>query len=197
MKMLSQRLQAVADRVLGPRHVDIGSDHGMLPVFLSSRLERVVAVEKNAGPFENLQRASLGTTVEARFGDGLTPLLAGEFDSLSICGLGALNIRDILARGFEKLPAQLLLQPMDNALPIRHWARRHGYHLLAEIWVDPYIVLEFRRRHGPDPAYHELPDEAEFFGPLLLTNREYVKQQRSWLESLGRHDRLLEFLPRS
>jgi len=191
--MLSPRLQAVADRIRGPRHADIGSDHGLLPLFLSSRLERVIAVEKNAGPFARLGAALTGVAVEVRRGDGLEPLALQEVDSLSICGMGALNIRDILERGREKLPLQLVLQPMDNAGPIRQWARGRGYHLVDEVWDDPYVVLEFRAGLGADPAYGDLPEEVEFFGPLLLANQEYLRAQRKWLEGF-RPDARLEFL---
>ncbi|MBX3169210.1 MAG: SAM-dependent methyltransferase [Candidatus Eremiobacteraeota bacterium] len=192
--MLSARLQAVADRVKGPRHADIGSDHGHMPLFLAARLPQVIAVEKHSGPFERCLQAVQGTGVEVRFGDGLAPLRAGEVDSLSICGMGSLNIRDILQRGREKLPRQLVLQPMDNARPVRHWARHNGFHLRSEQWLEPYVVLEFRAASGADPAYADLPEEAEFFGPLLLANQEYLAQQKDWLESLGRADARLEFL---
>lgn len=195
--MLSPRLQAVADRVLGPRHADIGSDHGLLPIGLVGRLQRVIAVEKHAGPFQRCRLAVAGTTVEVRFGDGLDPLQAGEVDSLSICGMGSLNIRAILERGREKLPGQLVLQPMDNAGPIRSWARRNGFHLRGDFWIDPYVVLELRAASGEDPAYTDLPEEAEFFGPFLLSNPAYVARQMAWLEGLGRTDRRLEFLRKS
>lgn len=192
--MLSPRLQTAADLVLGPRHADIGSDHGLLPLDLMTRFQRVIAVEKHAGPFEHCCRAVGGTPVEVRFGDGLDPLQAGEIDSLSICGMGSLNIRAILERGREKLPDQLVLQPMDNAGPIRGWARRNGFHLQGECWVDPYVVLELRAGSGEDPAYIGLPEEAEFFGPFLLSNPAYVARQIAWLEGLGRPDGRLEFL---
>ncbi len=194
--MLSARLQAVADRVLGPRHADVGSDHGLLPLDLVARLELVIAVEKHVGPFERCRLAVAGTAVEVRFGDGLDALEGGEVDSLSICGMGSLNMRDILERGREKLPAQLVLQPMDNAGPIRGWARRNGYHLQEESWIDPYVVLDLRAATGDDPAYAGLSEEAYFFGPLLLSNPDYVARQRAWLESLGRTDGRLEFLTR-
>lgn len=192
--MLSARLQAVADRIVGPRHADIGSDHGLLPLYLSQRLDRVIAVEKHAGPLQRCTLAVRDTSVEVRLGDGLDPLRVGEVDSLSIGGMGSLNIRDILQRGREKLPDQLVLQPMDNALPLRHWARRNEFHLRGEIWVNPYVVLEFRAAAGPDPAYADLPEEAEFFGPHLLFDDEYVAHQKAWLKSLGRSDPRLVFL---
>ena len=192
--MLSPRLQAIAHRIQGPRHADIGSDHGHLPLLLCERLPRIIAVEKNAGPLAKLKHALRGTDVEVRLGDGLDPLGQDEIDSLSISGMGALNMRAILERGRSKLPPQLVLQPMDNAQPIRNWARRHGYHLLSEDWVQPYVVLDLRLGSGPDPAYAGLPEEAEFFGPLLLSNLDYVRRQRAWLEGLQRADPRLEFL---
>ncbi|MFN8605940.1 MAG: class I SAM-dependent methyltransferase [Vulcanimicrobiota bacterium] len=183
--MLSPRLQAVAARVRGPRHADIGSDHAQLPLFLSRRLERVIAVEKSSGPLHRTRAACLGSGVEVRAGDGLEPLLSGEVDSLSICGLGSLNICDILLRGQGKLPAQLILQPMDNAAPLRRWARAGGYHLVAEDWARPHVVLELMSASGPDPAYRDLPQAAaEFYGPWLIGDagyRQWMRQQRDWL----------------
>ena len=196
MLMLSPRLQAVADRVGGPRHADIGCDHGLLPLALCARLELVIAVEKHRGPFETARRALAGSPVDLRLGDGLDPLEAGEVDSLSVCGMGSLNIRDLLQRGREKLPPQLVLQPQDNALPVRHWARGAGFHVSEECWIEGHVVLHLRAGRGPDPAYAGLPVEAEFFGPLLLGNREYLEGQKRWLEGLGRSDSRLEFLRR-
>ncbi|MBS2039972.1 SAM-dependent methyltransferase [bacterium] len=183
--MLSPRLQAVADQVRGPRHADIGSDHASLPLYLSQRLERVIAVELHAGPLSRSRSACLGSRVEVRAGDGLAPLQADEVDSLSICGLGSLNIRDILQRGRPKLPTQLVLQPMDNAAPLRQWARSSGYHLAAEKWVRPFVVLEFLSAAGPDPAYQDLPEPAaEYYGPWLHRDPDYqvwLKEQQTWL----------------
>mgnify|MGYP001061763113 CR=1 FL=1 len=196
MEMLSPGRQAVADRVIGPRHVDIGCDHGLLPLALCSRLQRVIAVEKHRGPFETARRALSGSAVDLRQGDGLDPLQAGEVDSLSACGMGALNIRDLLQRGREKLPPQLVLQPQDNALPVRRWARENGFHLRDECWIDGHVVVDLQVGTGPDPAYAGLPEEAEFFGPLLLHHREYLSRQQQWLEGLGRPDSRLEFVRR-
>lgn len=197
MEMLSPRLQAVSARISGPSHADIGCDHGLLPLALCARLPRVIAVEKHRGPFETALRALAGSTVDLRLGDGLEPLQPGEVESLSACGMGALNIRDLLERSRHKLPPQLVLQPQDNALPVRHWARSSGYHLVDENWVDGHVVLDLRAGTGPDPAYDGLPEEAEFFGPLLLKNRAYLIRQQVWLEGLGRSDSRLEFLRRT
>ena len=185
MNMLSPRLQAVADLILGPRHADIGTDHAQLPLYLSARLDRVIAIEMHAGPLERARKALAGSAVELRAGDGLGPLMLGEVDNLSICGMGALNIRDILLAGLDKLTPQLVLQPMDNARPLRRWAREHGYHLQAEVWLEPYSVLDLRCAAGPDPAYLGLPAAAaEFYGPLLVRQpayRQWLESQQQWL----------------
>lgn len=201
MFMLSPRLQTVADRIKGPRHADIGCDHAGLPLFLSQRLQRVIAVEKHPGPLLRAREACLGSSVEVRQGDGLGPLLSNEIDSLSLCGLGSLNICQILEMGETKLPDQLVLQPMDNAAPVRQWARNHGYHLVAEDWVPPFVVLEFSRASGPDPAYLQLPVEAaEHYGPLLPKQPLYqawLREQRTWLSqqpALGQRLQWLESL---
>ena len=189
--MLSLRLQSVANLIRGPRHADIGSDHGLLPLALASRLDLVIAVEKHSGPLERLRQALKDCPAQVRAGDGLGPLAPGEVDSLSICGMGALNIGKILSAYPERLPGHLILQPMDSAQPLRRWALDNGWHLLGEHWVDPYAILEYRRGSGPDPAFQGLTLEiALHYGPLLLTNltpsyRQELSRQYHRLMALG------------
>lgn len=95
---LDDRLAAVADQIKSTTHVDIGSDHGSLLVALlnQDRIKFGIAVENKQRPFDNSVRALAGLPAEVRLGDGLNPIEIGEADSLSICGMGAESIRDIL-----------------------------------------------------------------------------------------------------
>ena len=186
--MLSPRLQAVAAQICAPVHADIGTDHAKLPCYLldHGRVERIIAVEKHPGPYARACRALQGYAAEVRRGDGLQPLLSAETNSLSITGMGALNIVHILKAYPDRLPARLVLQPMDECQPIRVWGLQYGYHLLAEHWVEPHTVLTFGQSPGDDPVYHDLPRAAALrFGPHLLRQpglRPRLLSLRLWIE---------------
>ncbi|MGB1707088.1 MAG: tRNA (adenine(22)-N(1))-methyltransferase TrmK, partial [Rubripirellula sp.] len=98
MPHLDERLKKVAQQIRVTTHVDIGSDHANLLVALlrSGRVKKGIAIENKQQPLLHSQQALVGLDAEVRFADGLDGLLAGEADSLSICGMGAENIVSIL-----------------------------------------------------------------------------------------------------
>ncbi|UBV42543.1 tRNA (adenine(22)-N(1))-methyltransferase TrmK [Deinococcus taeanensis] len=182
MPSLDDRLQAVLKLVQADTHADIGSDHAHLPIQLlrEGRVRRGVIVELNPGPLahaqQNVTLAGLDRQLEVRAGNGLAPLAAGEVESASITGMGALTMLGILTREPGRVPPALVLQPNDNPEPLRRWAWEHGFHVVAEVlaqgfWRYPVVRLE--RRAGPDPAYSEVPVGAALrYGPLLLRRGE-------------------------
>ncbi|ADV65672.1 tRNA (adenine(22)-N(1))-methyltransferase [Deinococcus maricopensis] len=201
---LDARLEAAAQFIRAAVHADIGSDHAALPVALltSGRVERAVIVEKTEGPLRNARaavaRAGLTDRCEVREGDGLAPLTPGEVESASMTGMGVRTMLGVLARAGDRLPPALVLQPNDDAAPLRAWARAQAYHLRGEalapgFWTYP--VLHLRRAEGPDPAYEGVPGAlAERFGPHLLRARDpqllaVLERQRARLAPLTAHAR--------
>jgi len=191
---LRPRLRAVAERVQANCHADIGCDHALLPLYLlaSGRAHKVIAIEKHSGPYQRARQAlDHWPQAELRQGDGLAPLSPGEVDSLSITGMGALNIVRILQSHPLHLPSSLILQPMDQPQPIRQWALTSGYHLSHEIWVPPHCILSFRPGCGADPAYQNLPLLAALhFGPHLLRAADEsitrrLENRLAWAEKHG------------
>lgn len=184
------RLGAVLDLIRADTHADIGSDHAGLPIALirSGRARRCVVVELNPGPLAHARRnvaaAGLNDVIEVRAGDGFAPLTPGEVGSASLTGMGARTILGVLERAGERLPPALVLQPNDSPLPLRQWARGHGYHLKAEVLAPgfwTYPVLRVEAHGGPDPAYADLPlDAALRYGPLLLHGRDPLLRRQVW-----------------
>ena len=178
---LDDRLIAVASRIRSRAHVDIGSDHGGLLVELleSGNIEYGIAVEDKRRPFENSVRALRGLNAEVRFGDGLHVLSAGEADSLSICGLGAESIREIMLAAPDRVPHRVVLQVFHKPEIIRRWAWKNGFHILDETSTQGprrYTILSFQRANSPtenDPAYQDVDHEsALLFGPFALRRED-------------------------
>ena len=199
---LDDRLVAVAERIRANVHVDVGSDHGKLLLWLlkHQQINRGIAIENNQRPFQNSTEAlrvffpprpADGTApgiAEVRFGDGLAALQPHEADSLSICGLGGRAVVRILSKYPIRVPKQLVVQPNNRPEDVRRWALASGFRLLDEVIVGDernFIVLTFQRHREndgdqerdsktyQDPAYEAVDfDAAILFGPLIIKRNE-------------------------
>jgi len=138
---LSPRLRAVADWVPpGARLVDVGTDHGLLPVFLLQKgiLKRVIASDLRRGPLEkarqNAMRYGMEAEIEFRLCRGLEAVAADEVDAISICGMGGETIANILsdAAWTGQGSHTMLLQPMSSLPELRLWLSTHGYRIKNE-----------------------------------------------------------------
>lgn len=196
---LEPRLLAVAQEIRAATHADIGADHALLPryLLLSGRVERVIVVEKNRGPWANSRRTLAGLNAEVRLGDGLAVLRAGEADSLSLCGMGARLMVRILSAYPDRLPLRLVLQPNDSPEPLRRWALSSGYALQNEQMVEGfwrYGILTLKR--GPCTAYAGLPLEPALrYGPLLLKARHPLlkadlQERQQYLQKLAQVEKV-------
>lgn len=173
-RTLEDRLLKVSTEVSPECHADIGTDHGLLPLYLLSHglCRRVIATEKSPSAYRIAKQALWGRSAEVRLGDGLEALRPGEAQSLSLCGLGGSLMAGLLARGAVSLPDRVVVQANRDTWKLRRWAWEGGYHLIREQLAEGhwlYEVLTFQRRSGPDPSYFGVPWElAVHFGPLLL-----------------------------
>ncbi len=155
MIKISERLESIADKVpAGSRLADIGSDHALLPVYLALRgqIERAVAGEVHAGPYESAKRQieqyGLEARIEARFGDGLEVVRPAETDVIVIAGMGGGTIVDILTAGRAKLDGvrKMILQPNIGEERVRRWIVENDWFLANESILEEdgkiYEILE-------------------------------------------------------
>ena len=103
---LSLRLSAIADLVTeGNRLVDVGCDHGYLPVYLiqQKKIPSAIAMDVRKGPLsraqEHIRQYGLEEYIQTRLSDGLEGLKAGEGDTLVIAGMGGPLMERILTDG--------------------------------------------------------------------------------------------------
>lgn len=154
---LSPRLRAVAGWVPpGARPADIGTDHGLLPVWLLQKgvAERVIAADLRAGPLEAARRTAARYGMEDRISfrlcDGLTGISPGEIDTAVIAGMGGETILGILSAAPWILAQEtlLLLQPQSAFPELRGWLGESGYRISREKIVREgdrlYTVMEVR-----------------------------------------------------
>lgn len=197
---LDDRLSAVAQQICCSTHVDIGSDHATLQVALlkTGRIEHAIAIENKRLPYENSIRALKGLSAEVRFGDGLNMLEAGEADSLSICGLGAESVRDILLARPQRIPNRVVVEVCQKPEVVRRWGFEHGFHLVSDQTTPgrrPFTILSFKRAPNPflaDHAYENVDFESALtFGPFVLRreDRQFdlkLQKEEAWWRGFAR-----------
>ncbi|MDO4649133.1 MAG: class I SAM-dependent methyltransferase [Eubacteriales bacterium] len=180
---LSERLQTIAELVTpGNRLVDVGCDHGYLPIELIQRgiIPGAIAMDVNPGPLsrarEHIAANGLENQIETRLSDGLHALKEGEGDTLVIAGMGGPLMERILTEGAAVRDSfsELILQPQSDLPHFRRYIRGEGYEILEERMIledGKYYPMMKAVRMDQEEAY----SEAEYwFGRKLLQEKNPV-----------------------
>ena len=144
MLRLSPRLAAAASLIEGgEKHVDIGTDHAYLPVWLvqSGKCAHVLATDIGVLPLKNAEKTLLRygaqEAVSLRISNGLQSVRPEEAEEISICGMGGTLIADILAEApwIKKPGMRLVLQPMTHGEDVRKYLCENGFAIRKEICI--------------------------------------------------------------
>lgn len=188
---LSKRLQAVAGLVSnGNRLVDVGTDHGYIPIYLVQKgvVPSAIAMDVRKGPLsraeEHIAKAGLGEYITCRLSDGLEKLEAGEGDSLILAGMGGNLMVRILLEKPQVLMSfrELILQPQSAQYLVRKTMEENGWETVFEdmIFEDGKYYPMMRLVQGnvnPD-GKAPLVKEAEYtYGKLLLKEKNPVLKE--------------------
>ncbi|MBQ6207072.1 MAG: SAM-dependent methyltransferase [Oscillospiraceae bacterium] len=146
---LPPRLRRLADWTpQGAAFVDVGTDHALLPVWLTlnGRVRRCVASDLRPEPLRRARaNAKLWNASGIRFRlcDGLSGVHPDEADTIAIAGLGGENIAAILQKApwTRDKSRVLLLQPMTRAETLRGFLAENGYAIRREAIVKERGVL--------------------------------------------------------
>lgn len=177
--MLTERTEVITSLVpRGSRVVDIGTDHGFIPVYLVEKgiCPKAYATDVSAASLGKaqklIQQRGLSGCIETRQGNGLSVIKPGEADSAIIAGMGGLLIRDILEQAPEtvKTISTMILQPMVAAAKLRKWLIHHDFMI-----IDEELTREDRRfyeiivvTHGRQSFENEIDYE---ISPKLIEKR--------------------------
>lgn len=181
---LSLRLSAIADLVTqGNRLVDVGCDHGYLPVYLilNKKIPCAIAVDVREGPLlrakEHIVQYGVEAYIETRLSDGLAALKPGEGDTLVIAGMGGPLMERILSKDWTVTESfqELILQPQSDIPHFRRFIRENGWEIEEEDMILEegkfYPMMRVIKRRE---AYTPWSAVQEHFGKLLLEKQNPV-----------------------
>lgn len=195
---LSLRLAAIADMVTeGNRLVDVGCDHGYLPVYLiqNKKIPSAIAMDVGKGPLmrasEHIAQYGLQEYIETRLSDGLSKAAKGEGESLVIAGMGGPLMERILNQGGEVTESfrEMILQPQSDVPHFRKFIYEKGWKIVAE-----NMILEDGKYY---PMMKVLPEKEtvpytlaeQWFGRFLLREKHpvlksYLQRERKIREEI-------------
>lgn len=191
MLQLSERLAAIAGFINpGETVADIGTDHGLLPIFLflNGISPKIIMSDVKSGPLKkaevNISKYAPGMKPDLRLGGGLDTLKNREVDAVVIAGMGGLMIEKILGddpvktRSFSKF----VLQPENGRERLRIWLYKNGYTVTAERLVKDrkhfYEIFVVETATQADMAEREASfsqrlQSLEFeISPLLFSDKD-------------------------
>lgn len=206
---LSKRLQLIADVIReykqGSILADIGTDHAYLPCYLvmENIITHAFACDVAKGPFasskETIMKYRLEEHVTALLGDGLEPILEKQVDMVSIAGMGAYLVTEILETHREYLDTinVMFLQVNANTDHLRKYLFANDWKIMDEQMVKEaghiYEVLVVMKQNNKDIVYNNYDVE---FGPIL-TNTRPVLFQEKWRKQYKVYNNIMASLPKN
>lgn len=141
MIKLTKRLQAIADMVnRGSVPVDVGTDHGYIPVYLVQNkiCKTAVACDINEGPLNScrmlVSQCGFDDKIKCVLSNGLQSV-NDEYDTVIIAGMGGELIADILSRAESIFSKNIILNPMTHPEIARKWLFDNGFEITKDIIV--------------------------------------------------------------
>ena len=168
----------------GNRLVDVGCDHGYLPVYLmlQHKIPGAIATDVGKGPLaraqEHIAQYHMEAYIETRLCNGLAGVQSGEGDTLVIAGMGGPLMERILDEGRHALPGfqELILQPQSDIPHFRHFVMQNGYQIIQEEMILEdgkfYPIMKVIENKEKQPLIWSR--EEEMFGRLLLERKHSV-----------------------
>ena len=152
MIKLTDRLEAIKNRIKTcGRVIDVGTDHGMLPVYLiqSGKARRVTATDINPEPLDKARRLAAECGVSGSIDFLLTDGLAGvqrDADTVVIAGMGGETMISIISAApwLRERRTRLILQPQSKQRELTVWLGENGYAVTSAELVrerDKYYVI--------------------------------------------------------
>lgn len=204
---LSKRLQLIADVISkykqGSVLADIGSDHGYLPCYLIKNeiVTCAYACDVAQGPLdsakETIKQYDLDNQVFPLLGSGLEPILNRKIDMISIAGMGAYLISEILEahRDYLRDVKVLFLQANANNDHLRKYLFANDWIIIDEQMVKDaghiYEVMVVTARQNKAITYNRKDEE---FGPILINNQSPLFKEK-WQKQYKVYEKIQNTLP--
>ena len=202
LPQLSQRLLTIANMVSQDAFVvDIGTDHGLLPIFLirTGRVHEAYAVDKSPKALlrakKNISRFLVTQNCSAIQSDGFVNLNYNKPATICLAGMGGYTMVSILERGLETKYKtchpihEVIMQPNKSALLVRRKMSQWNWFLTSETLIKERNSFYTTMKWSPKPieGSKELTHKEMFLGSTFLTQEksptyiEWLRHEKTYL----------------
>ncbi len=176
---LSDRLKAIVNEIKYKTLADIGTDHGLVPIYAIKNgiINNAIATDISKGSLEkaiiNIKYYGLTQKIETRLCDGLNGIKENEAETIVIAGMGGLLMCDILLGGRLASVKQFILQPQKDVPSVRKCIHSLGFKIQNELLIfeDGIYYNIINCQKGNEDSYTE--NEYKF-GKLLILNKPTI-----------------------
>lgn len=182
---------------------DIGTDHAYLPCYLVENkiIEKAYACDVAKGPYESslstIKHYHFEKQIEALLGSGLDPILDKDISMITIAGMGAFLISDILEENKNYLDQNkiLFLQPNANSDHLREYLFKNQFDILDEkIIQEGHHIYEMMVVKKTSDV-KEMTKEDILFGPVLRKEKSDIFVQY-WTKQYKTYQNIQKDLPK-
>lgn len=193
MIKLSPRLAAAAALAgRGASVIDVGTDHGYLPVYFAQNglFAHIAASDINPGPLDSARRSARGCGVGDKIAfylsDGLKDV-PETFGTVVVAGMGGETMAGILSGCPWIAGARLVLQPQSRVDKLAAYLDGAGFACKrAVLRMDggkPYLIMEAAAGAGGfDPARALTAGRDPLLGPFAERERSRVQRALAGME---------------
>ncbi len=197
LSLPDDRLKTAASLVRpGGVTVDVGTDHGYIPIWLLQQgiCSFAVASDINKGPLDRARENSIKYGVADRLAlylcdglDGVEPEKNGVTD-VCICGMGGELIAAIVTRSayVKEKKCSLILQPMSSGYELRKSLLEDGFVIREEV-----LCQAAGRVYSCIRAEYAAGEKAVYTEGELLAGREMDRQDPLYPAWMERHKKAL------
>lgn len=141
---MNKRLQIISEYISNKGFVDVGTDHGYLPIHMAENgyKGKIFASDVNADPLNkairNAKEAGLSDKIDFFLCDGLEKCPRDDIDTIVVAGMGGDMIVKILDEGYWCMSSdyKLILQPMSKQEILRYWLIYNDFEINHELQLE-------------------------------------------------------------
>lgn len=188
---ISKRLKTIADYVPVATNlvVDIGTDHGYIPIYLikNKMANKCIACDINLMPLNNartnIASYQMEDQIETRLSNGLAKINMGEADAIIIAGMGGMLIINILEEKKELVKAVglLILQAQTDIVEVRKYIHSINFTIIDEqmVYEDDQYYTIIKAEPGYEKPYSPV---GYLLGQKNIDKKDSILKQFIWVE---------------
>lgn len=153
---VSLRIENIVNLIENDTLVDIGCDHGFIPIYAVHKkgVKRAIACDLNKEPLlscqNNIEKYNMQNNIDTLLSNGLENVEC-DYKTCTIGGMGGLLVTDIIGKYENKTKkfSQLILQPQSDYAQVRKKIYELGFYIKEEV----YLIDNLYKKNIADKYY--------------------------------------------